>query len=147
MDQLTEDQITEYREAFSLFDDDNDGEITTKELGTVMRALGQNVTEAELKSFVAEVEKSGKKSLEFPTFLTLMARKLRDTDSESEIREAFKVFDPTGAGTISSAELKHVLMSLGEKLTAEEVDEMIRDAGGSGGSVPYENLVRIMIAK
>ena len=41
MDQLTEDQITEYREAFSLFDDDNDGEITTKELGTVMRALGQ----------------------------------------------------------------------------------------------------------
>ncbi|KAJ3035301.1 hypothetical protein HDV00_004077 [Rhizophlyctis rosea] len=147
MDQLTEDQIVEYKEAFSLFDEDNDGEITTKELGTVMRALGQNVTEAELKSYIAEIEKSGKKSVEFPEFLTLMARKLRDTDSESEVREAFKVFDPTGAGNISAAELRHVLMSLGEKLSASEVDELIRDAGGNGTTVPYENLVKVMIAK
>ena len=40
-DQLTEEQIAEFKEAFSLFDRDGDGTITTKELGTVMRSLGQ----------------------------------------------------------------------------------------------------------
>ena len=47
--QLTEEQIAEFKEAFSLFDKDGDGTITTKELGTVMRSLGQNPTEAELQ--------------------------------------------------------------------------------------------------
>jgi len=49
-DQLTEEQIAEFKEAFSLFDKDGDGTITTKELGTVMRSLGQNPTEAELQA-------------------------------------------------------------------------------------------------
>jgi len=47
-DQLSEEQIAEFKEAFSLFDKDGDGTITCRELGTVMRSLGQNPTEAEL---------------------------------------------------------------------------------------------------
>ena len=43
------DIFSEFKEAFSLFDKDGDGTITTKELGTVMRSLGQNPTEAELQ--------------------------------------------------------------------------------------------------
>ncbi len=41
-DQLTEEQIAEFKEAFSFFDKDGDGTITTKELGTVMRSLGHD---------------------------------------------------------------------------------------------------------
>lgn len=48
-------QIAEFKEAFSLFDKDGDGTITTKELGTVMRSLGQNPTEAELQDMINEV--------------------------------------------------------------------------------------------
>lgn len=47
-DSLTDEQIAEFKEAFSLFDKDGDGTITTKELGTVMRSLGQNPTEVKL---------------------------------------------------------------------------------------------------
>lgn len=43
----------------------------------------------------------------------MMARKMKDTDSEEEIREAFKVFDKDGNGFISSAELRHVMTNLG----------------------------------
>lgn len=58
-DQLTEEQIAEFKEAFSLFDKDGDGTITTKELGTVMRSLGQNPTEAELQDMINGVDADG----------------------------------------------------------------------------------------
>merc|ERR1711869_45559 len=104
------------------------GTITTKELGTVMRSLGQNPTEAEL--------------------LSLMARKMQDTDTEEELIEAFKVFDRDGNGFISAAELRHVMTNFGEKLTDEEVDEMIREADVDGdGQINYEEFVKMMMAK
>ena len=65
-DQLTEEQIAEFKEAFSLFDKDGDGTITTKELGTVMRSLGQNPTEAELQDMVNEVDADGNGTIDFP---------------------------------------------------------------------------------
>uniref|UniRef100_A0A3B4BK07 EF-hand domain-containing protein n=1 Tax=Periophthalmus magnuspinnatus TaxID=409849 RepID=A0A3B4BK07_9GOBI len=151
-DQLTEEQIA-FKEAFSLFDKDGDGTITTKELGTVMRSLGQNPTEAELQDMINEVDADGNGTIDFPEFLTMMARKMKDTDSEEEIREAFRVFDKVqgavqdGNGYISAAELRHVMTNLGEKLTDEEVDEMIREADIDGdGQVNYE-FVQMMTNK
>lgn len=55
----------------------------------------------------------------------MMSRKMRDTDSEEEILEAFKVFDKDGSGFITAAELQHVMTNLGEKLTDEEINEMV----------------------
>ena len=78
----------------------------------------------------------------------MMARKMKDTDSEEEIREAFRVFDKDGNGFISAAELRHVMTNLGEKLTDEEVDEMIREADIDGdGQVNYEEFVTMMKSK
>jgi calmodulin len=153
------------------------GTITTKELGTVMRSLGQNPTEAELMDMIQEVSCSkmdlstrgaalmdhfligpfflfiqidadGSGTIDFPEFLTMMARKMKDTDSEEEILEAFKVFDKDGNGFISAAELRHIMTNLGEKLTDEEVDEMIREADIDGdGQINYEEFVKMMMSK
>ncbi|KNE55575.1 calmodulin [Allomyces macrogynus ATCC 38327] len=147
-DQLTEEQIAEFKEAFSLFDKDGDGTITTKELGTVMRSLGQNPTEAELQDMINEVDADGNGTIDFPEFLTMMARKMKDSDSEEEIKEAFKVFDKDGNGYISAAELRHVMTNLGEKLSEDEVDEMIREADVDGdGQINYEEFVKMMMSK
>ena len=129
-DQLTEEQKAEFKEAFSLFDKDNDGIITAEELSTVMRSTGQNPTDAELKDMINEMDEDGNGTIEWDEFLKMMARKMKDTDmySEEEIREAFKVFDKDGNGSISDAELRHVMTNLGEKVTAEEVAEIIREA-------------------
>ena len=87
----------------------------------------------------------GNGTIDFPEFLTMMARKMKDTDSEEEIREAFRVFDKDGNGFISAAELRHVMTNLGEKLTDEEVDEMIREADIDGdGQVNYEGMYNLL---
>ena len=68
-----------------------------------------------------------------------MAKMLKQGDSEEELLEAFKVFDKDGNGQISAAELRHVMTNLGEKLTDEQVDEMIKEADIDGdGHVNYE---------
>merc|ERR1712199_97200 len=114
--------------AFALFDKDSDGSITTSELGTVMRSLGQNPTEAELEDMINEVDVDGNGTIDFP--------------------EAFRVFDKDSNGYISAEELRHVMTNLGEKLTEDEVDEMIREADIDGdGQVNYEEFVKMMMAK
>jgi len=144
-DQLTEEQTAEFREAFALFDKDGDGTISTKELGTVMKSLGQKPTVAELNDMINEVDQDGNGEIDFEEFLSMMAKKLKETDLEEDIREAFRVFDKNSSGIISTLELRHIMTNLGEKLKDSEIDEMIRHADIDGdGSVNYNEWVTMM---
>lgn len=49
----------EFKDAFLLFDKDKDGVVSMKELGSVMRLLGQNPTEAELQDMMNEIDADG----------------------------------------------------------------------------------------
>ena len=143
--------MDELRETFALFA--NKGlhgtlSISTKDLGTVIRSLDQNPSEAEIQDWVKEVDPDGTGSIGFDEFVNLMSKIYKNTDTEEEILEAFKVFDRDGNGLIDAAELKYVLTNLGEKLTDEEVDEMIREADIDGdGQINYEEFVKVMMAK
>ena len=61
------------------------------------------------------------------TILSSQVRNLSDTDAEEELMEAFKVLDAEGFGYIHSSELRNVLTSLGEKLSDEDLDDMIKE--------------------
>ena len=58
--------------------------------------------------------------VDFDEFLLLMHKKKEEEEDDLDILEAFKVFDKDGNGSISAAELRHVMHNLGEELTAEE---------------------------
>ena len=91
---------------------------------------------------------TGNGTLDIPEFLTMMARKMKDTDTEEDKQEAFRVFDKDVNGYISAAELRHVMTNLGEKLTDEEVEEMIREADvDDDGQVSYEGEIVTVLMK
>ena len=90
---LSEEQIANYREGFSLFDKESKGFVKTSELGFLIRSLNLNPTDAEIADYIQEVDSEGTGKVDFPEFLALMARKAKDVDSEEELMEAFRVFD------------------------------------------------------
>ena len=144
---MSSEQLREFREAFAFFDKDGDGCITVEELSTVVRSLGQSPTPEELRDMVRDVDADGNGTIEFAEFLALMSRQREaaNADDNEELREAFGVFDRDHDGHISKAELRHVMISLGEKLTDEEVEEMIAEADLDGdGQVNFDEFVRMM---
>ncbi|CAL9104645.1 unnamed protein product [Musa textilis] len=146
MDLFSEEQITKFHATFCLFDKNGDGCITFEELSTVIKSLGLKPNEAEVHKMIGEIDANGNGTIEFQEFLNLMASKLnQETDSEDELREAFKVFDKDQNGFISATELRNVMISLGEKLTDEEAAQMIREADLDGdGQVNFEEFVKMM---
>ncbi|KAM1100112.1 hypothetical protein ACFX2I_006652 [Malus domestica] len=65
------DYVSSMEQAFTLFDIDNDDKIVPFELGILMRSLGDNPTQAQLKSIV--IEEKFTASFDFHCFLKLMA--------------------------------------------------------------------------
>ncbi|KAF3524732.1 hypothetical protein F2Q69_00048259 [Brassica cretica] len=111
--------------------------ITVEDLAIVIRSLDQHPTEQEFQDIITEIDSDGNGTIEFAEFLNLMAKKLQESDAEEELKEVFKVFDKDQNGYISASELGHVMINLGEKLTDEEAEQMIKEADldGDGQSI------------
>lgn len=73
-EQLSPEQVAEFKEAFSKFDKDGNGSINTQELGAVMQALGKDLSEAELKEFISKVDTDADGVISFPEFLEEIVR-------------------------------------------------------------------------
>ncbi|XP_003390482.1 PREDICTED: myosin-2 essential light chain-like isoform X1 [Amphimedon queenslandica] len=148
LDRITEDQTVEYRDAFALFDKRGDNKIDSDQIGDVLRALGLNPSEAEVKKIVQEVDPKGNKRVTFEEFLPcfLSCSQKKEQGSMEDFIEGLRVFDKDGNGFINSAELRHVLTSLGEKLTDEEVDTLLQGIEDGQGQVNYEEFVKMVMS-
>ena len=84
---------------------------------------------------------TGSGTVDFPEFLNMMAKKMENTDSEEEIREAFRVFDKERLGYINTEELKYVMQNIGDQMTEDEIDDMLNEADqDSDGKISYEGV-------
>jgi len=113
-------------------------------LGEVVRALGLNPTETEIKRCLKDLNTE---RISFEQFLPIYEdiSKKKDQSSEEDFIEGLRVFDKDGSGTINSAELRHLLTTLGERLTDDEVEQLLSGLEDKHGNVNYEEFVKMLI--
>ena len=144
-DIVTEDERDEYRLAYELFDSDNSGGITKEKLAAVMKRLGQTPSDQEIDDMINEVDADENGKIEFEEFVLLMARNKKSHDTEEEFQELFKIFDKNKTNRISKNDLREVLTAIGETLSENELDEIMKEADLDGkGHILYDEFVRMM---
>ena len=148
IDNLTDEQIIEFREAFQAFDKDGNGSITVSELGTVMRSLGQNLSEAEIKEMIDIVDEDKNGTIDFQEFLHLMARKMKLIRKEEELLDAINILDKDRNGKISKYELRYYLLSADSKINGEDIEEFIKTIGtDEEGNIDIQNFIEILMSQ
>ncbi|KAI3642359.1 hypothetical protein MP228_011914 [Amoeboaphelidium protococcarum] len=145
---VSEDQVTEYKEAFSLFDKKGNGTIEAGSLGDLLRSLNQNPTQSRLNELVQQFGGDKASLVNFDQFLALVTsgEEFKPSGTLEEFISAFQVFDKESNGSISSGELRYVLTSLGEKLSDAEVDELLKCVEvDKSGFVNYETFCKTIL--
>jgi len=134
-------QVQEFKEAFNIIDQNRDGFIDNEDLKDMLASLGQVSSEEDLDKMIKEAPGA----INFTMFLTLFGEKLNGTDPEDVIKNAFKCFDPEGSGVINEDSFRRLLMSMGERFTEEECDEMFNEAQvDRKGNFDYIDFVRLI---
>ncbi|XP_075246378.1 neo-calmodulin-like [Convolutriloba macropyga] len=131
---FSEAELSVFRSLFDSWDGNKNGVIEKEEIGDVLRAAGQDPTNAELDGFMerADTDKNG--VVDFQEFVNMIDEVKKNTPKETLLQEAFKSFDINSDGKVSSKELKEFLQGYGEKLTDQEAEEIIKlgDVDGDG---------------
>jgi len=136
-----EQEIAEFRDCFQLYA--RSGQIrTAAELTVIMRSLRVSPTEPEIRAFLRA--KNG--VLSFADFLDCMHAQQRRERPAEEVRRALAASDSRRRGAIPVKELRHLLSGWGEKLSAREVDQILREANvkSSSGSVKHDDIIKVV---
>lgn len=147
----------EIKEAFQLFDRDNDGMITKEEEMTIMRMFGINPIEKEQKENTntnpnnnanpetneEEVTNPENQTVEFNEFFDNIQHRLKDAENDDEI---LSEIDPISLKTID--ELKHELRISKEQISEELINKIIADSNPIPPQkkfIVYKNYIKVML--
>ena len=84
--------------------------------------------------------------IDFAEFVTLMAHKMADEKSEATLKAAFSVFDTSGDGFISAEEMRRIMINVGEPVTLDDVEQVIRKVDIDGdGVINYDEFTKVII--
>ncbi len=126
---LTEETISEIREIFTLFDKDCDGFVSVEELGTMLRAMNANPTDAEVDKLKKDIDPGNTGKFDQNSFMSTVAKRPKDPETIEDLIEALGLISGEGdKPTVMRAErFKYYMTSRGEQIPAGEIDEILRD--------------------
>uniref|UniRef100_V9L3H6 Myosin regulatory light chain 2, skeletal muscle isoform type 2-like protein n=1 Tax=Callorhinchus milii TaxID=7868 RepID=V9L3H6_CALMI len=135
-------QIQEFKEAFTVIDQNRDGIIDKHDLNDTFAAMGRlNVKADEIDAMLKEANGP----INFTVFLTMFGEKLKGADPEDVIIAAFKILDPEGKGTIKKAFLEEMLITQCDRFTPEEMKNLwAAFPPDVGGNVDYKNICYVI---
>jgi len=133
-------QITEFKEAFAMIDQDRDGIIGVEDLAGIYQQVGREADPKVLKEMLAECPEK----LNFTHFLNLFGEKLHGTDSETALRDAFIMFDEDKKGKLHEEYVKDLLANVGDQFSKDEIKQVWKEIPLEGGQIDYLKFVTIM---
>jgi Ca2+-binding EF-hand superfamily protein len=145
MDKVSESDMKEYRDAFTLFDTKFEGVIPAIEVGNLARALGLNPTQKDVRQLTG-LDDDPNKKIKFDEFVPIFLdmKKLKDDYKVPDYIEAFKsLCDNENSGLAEAAVFKNMLVKLGEKLDPEFVDHAMKGfEPDADGKIKYLDIVK-----
>ncbi|XP_052766194.1 calmodulin-A-like [Mya arenaria] len=130
-------KLKEFRLRFNVYDQNQTGVVKVIDLQTILREMGMDVAMETLQQMMKNIDLYGREDVHFDEFLLMAAKLEACEDDEQELKEAFSVFD-NGKGMVSVPDLRAIMANMGEKLSKEEVEEMIDEA-----TVNRNNMIKI----
>ncbi|XP_018565324.1 myosin light chain alkali-like [Anoplophora glabripennis] len=133
--------------AFEVFK--TDGTLDATLLGKFVYCCGLNPSVDRLKKS-GMAEKEGQKKFKYEELLPIISelkKEVKDQGCYEDFIECLKLYDKNANGLMLSGELSHSLLTLGEKLTDDEVDELLTDCLGEEddeGQIEYTPFLRRM---
>jgi centrin-3 len=144
--ELLNEQKQEIREAFTLFDMNNDGYLDYHEFKVALRALGFDMSKKAVLEVIEEYDSIGKKLISYDDFYRYVAARIVERDPVEEIKRAFALFDDDHTGKISLKNLRRVAKELGENLTDDELAAMIDEFDlDEDGEISLDEFINICL--
>jgi len=127
---------------FSLFDPECTGQISISDASKAARGMGYNFSNNDFNKVILEF--GDPKTLNIDDFKACLS-KLPGPLTNDRLVECFKLFDKSGSGQITGADLRGILTAWSQKLSNEEAYEVMKAAGYSdGSSITYSAFVEVL---
>ena len=124
---IPEEKLSEYREAFDMFDKNKKGSIGGGEILKIMKNFGYPLTKEEVRQMISTVDSSGDGEVDFEEFVMLMEKQVHNVGDDPVIL-AFRDFDKNDDGKITNHEFRYILTHVGEnRFSDEDVDGLFKE--------------------
>jgi Ca2+-binding EF-hand superfamily protein len=148
VEKLSDEQVAEYREAFQLMDKDNDNFISIRELDTVLRSLGYDLTQDQITETVHVHDRDDKGGINLDQFYSIMQKLSSNVQMDEIVREAFSLYDKDKDGLMNAADVQAVMRTLGEKISDSEAQNMIAKVDrNADGKITSDEFARLLVLK